>query len=78
MGHTYRSQIWGLVTLFDSYSNDDVSAGIWVIHTGPKSGGEVMTLFDSYSNDDVSAGTWVIHTGGRFLIQIRLHMNLLQ
>ena len=38
-----------LVTLFDSYSYDGVSAGIWVIHTGPKSGGELLTLFDSYS-----------------------------
>ena len=52
MGHTYRSQILGkLVTLFDSYSYDGVSAGIWVIHTGAKSGGEVVTLFDSYSYD---------------------------
>ena len=33
-------QIWcKLVTLFDSYSCDGVSAGIWVIQTGPKSGG---------------------------------------
>ena len=39
-----------------------VSAGIWVIHTGPKSGGELVTLFDSYSYDGVSAGIWVIHT----------------
>ena len=28
-----------LVTLFGGYSNDGVSIGIWVIHTGPKSGG---------------------------------------
>merc|ERR1712004_883592 len=52
-----------LLTLFDSYSYDGVSAGIWVIHTGPKSGGELLTLFDSYSYDSVSAGIWVIHTG---------------
>ena len=39
-----------------------VSAGIWVIHTGPKSGGELLTLFDSYSYDGVSVGIWVIHT----------------
>ena len=41
--------------------NDGVSASIWVIHTGAKSGGEVVTLFDSYSYDGVSAGIWVIH-----------------
>ena len=40
-----------------------MSAGIWVIHTGPKSGGELVTLFDSYSYDGVSAGIWVIHIG---------------
>ena len=45
-----------MVTLFDSYSYDGVSAGIWVIHTGPKSGGELVTLFDSYSYDGMSAG----------------------
>ena len=28
-----------LVTLFDSYSCDGVTAGIWVLQTGPKSGG---------------------------------------
>ena len=27
------------MTVFDSYSYGGVSAGIWVIHTGPKSGG---------------------------------------
>ena len=32
------------------------------IHTGGKSGGELLTLFDSYSYDGVSAGIWVIHT----------------
>ena len=40
-----------------------MSAGIWVIHTGPKSGGEQVTLFGGYSYDGVSAGIWVIHTG---------------
>ena len=35
MGHTYRGGKSGckMVTLFDSYSYDGVSAGIWVIHT---------------------------------------------
>ena len=42
-----------MVTLFDSYSYDGVSAGIWVIHTGPKSGGERVTLFGNYSDDGV-------------------------
>ena len=53
-----------LLTLFDSYSYDGVSAGIYgsYIHTGGKSGGELLTLFDSYSYDGVSAGIWVIHT----------------
>ena len=36
------------MTLFDSYSYDGMSAGIWVKHTGPKSGGELVTFFDSY------------------------------
>ena len=40
-----------------------VDAGIWVIHTGAKSGGELVTFFDSYSYDGVSADIWVIHTG---------------
>ena len=31
-----------LVTLFDSDCDDGVSAGIWVIHTGPKSGGHAF------------------------------------
>ena len=40
MGHTYRGGKSGckMVTEFDSYSYDDVSAGIWVIHTGAMSG----------------------------------------
>ena len=34
MSHTYRGGKSGckMVTLFDSYSYDGVSAGIWVIH----------------------------------------------
>ena len=40
-----------------------MSAGIWVIHTGPKSGGEQVTLFGGYSYGGVSAGIWVIHSG---------------
>ena len=31
-----------------------VSAGIWVKHTGPKSGGDVLTLFGSDCDDAVS------------------------
>jgi len=42
--------------------NDGVSASIWVIHTGAKSGGELVTIFGGYYNDGVSAGIWVIHT----------------
>merc|ERR1711978_240384 len=44
MGHTYRGAKSGckLLTLFDSYSYDGVSAGIWVIHTGPKSWGHAF------------------------------------
>ena len=30
------------VTLFGGYCDDSVSAGIWVIHTGPKSGGHAF------------------------------------
>ena len=48
-----------------SYCYVVVSAGIWVIHAGPKSGGELVTLFDSYSYDGVSAGIWVIHTDAK-------------
>ena len=54
-----------MVTLFGGYSYDGVSAGIWVIHTGGKSGGELVTLFGGYCNDGVSAGIWVIHTSGK-------------
>ena len=61
MGHTYTGG--KLVTLFDSYSYNGVSACVWVMNTGPKSWGELLTLFDSYSYDGVTAGIWVIHTG---------------
>ena len=62
MGHTYRGGKSGckMVTLFDSYSYDGVSAGIWVIHTEVANLG--VTLFGGYSYDGVSAGIWVIHT----------------
>ena len=53
------------MTLFGGYSYNGVSAGIWVIHRGPKSGGEQVTLFGGYSYDGVSAGIWVIHTGAK-------------
>ena len=39
-----------------------MSVGIWVIHTGAKSGGEVVTLFDSNSNDGLNAAIGVQHT----------------
>ena len=42
-----------------------MSAGIWVIHTGAKSGGELVTLFDSYSYGGVSGGILVIRTGAK-------------
>ena len=40
-----------------------MGAGIWVIHTGHKSGGELVTLFGVHCDDAVSAGIWVLHTG---------------
>ena len=40
-----------------------MSAGIWVLHRGAKSGCKMLTLFGGYSYDGVSAGIWVIHTG---------------
>ena len=55
------------VTLFGGYCDDSVSAGIWVIHTGPKSGGELVTLFGGYCDDSVSAGIWVIQMGGKLV-----------
>ena len=38
MGHTYRGGKSGrkMVTLFDSYCYDGVSAGLWVIPSGAK------------------------------------------
>ena len=50
------------VTLFDSYSYDSVSAGIWVIHTCPNARGELVTLFGGYCDDSVSAAIGVQHT----------------
>ena len=38
-----------MVTLFDSYSYDGVSVGIWVIHTEVANLG--VTLFGGYSYD---------------------------
>ena len=52
-----------LVTLFGSNCYDGMSAGIGVIHTGPKSGGKKVTLFGSNCYDGVSAGVGVIRTG---------------
>ena len=49
-------------SLFDSDCDDGVSAGIWVILTGDKSGGELRTLFDIDCDAGLSAGIWVIHT----------------
>ena len=49
------------------YCEDGVSAGIWVIRTGPKSGGELVTLFGSYCDDSVSAAIWVIQMGGKLV-----------
>ena len=42
-----------------------MNTGIVVIHTGPKSGGDIVKLFgsDCYG---VSAGIGVIHTGPKF------------
>ena len=53
------------MTEFDSYSDDGVIAGIWVIQTGAKSGCKLVTLFGGYSYDGVSAGIWVIYTGAK-------------
>ena len=47
---------------FDCYSYDGVSAGIWVIQRGAKSGCKLMTLFGGYSYDGVSAVIGVQHT----------------
>ena len=49
MGHTYRCQIWGRGgDAFWQLLLWWLSAGIWVIHTGAKSGCKMVTLFDSY------------------------------
>ena len=50
------------MTLFGGYSYDGVSAGIWVIHTGPKSGCQLVTLFGGYSYDGLNAAIGVQHT----------------
>ena len=50
------------MTLFGGYSCDGVSADIWVIHTGPKSGCKLVTLFDKYCDGGVSAAIGVQHT----------------
>ena len=49
------------------YCEDGVSADIWVIHTGPKSGGELVMLCGGYCDDSVSAGIWVIQMGGKLV-----------
>ena len=51
--HTGGKSGGELLTLFDSYSYDGVSAGIWVIHNFGKSWGEKVTLFDSFCHDGV-------------------------
>ena len=38
-----------------------MTAGIWVIHTGPKSGGELVTLFGGYSYDGLNDAIGVQH-----------------
>ena len=48
------------VTLFDGYSYDGVSVGIWVIHTEVPNLG--VTLFDGYSYDGLNAVIGVQHT----------------
>ena len=50
------------MTLFDSYSNECVSAVIGVQHTSPKSLGGFVTFFDSYYDDGVIAAFGVQHT----------------
>ena len=59
--HTGGKSGGELLTLFDGYSYDGVSVGIWVIHTEVPNLG--VTLFGGYSYDGVSFGIWVIHTG---------------
>ena len=50
-----------MVTLFRGYSYDGMSAGIWVIHTGPKSGCKLVTLFGGYSYDGLNDAIGVQH-----------------
>ena len=50
------------MTLFGSYCDDGVSAGIWVIHRGPKSGCKLVTLFGGHSYDGLNAVLGVQHT----------------
>ena len=52
--HTGGKSGGELLTLFDSYSYNGVSAGIWVIHNCGKSWGEKVTLFDSFCHDRVN------------------------
>ena len=52
--HTGGKSGGDLLTLFDSYSYDGVSAGILVIHNCGKSLGEKVTLFDSFCHDGVN------------------------
>ena len=52
--HTGGKSGGELLTLFDSYSYDGVSAGILVIHNCGKSLGEKVTLFDSFFHDGVN------------------------
>ena len=52
--HTGGKSGGELLTLFDSYSYNAVSAGIWVIHNCGKSWGEKVTLFDSFCHDGVN------------------------
>ena len=39
------------MTLFGGYCDDSVSAGIWVLHIGAKSGGKLVTLFGGCVNN---------------------------
>ena len=50
------------MTIFGGYSYDGVSAGIWVIHRGPKSGCKLVTLFGGHSYDGLNAVLGVQHT----------------
>ena len=58
MGHTYIGGKSGckMVTLFDSYSCDGVSAGIWVIHDSLSDVGEIRV----YQRADFQSGSRVL------------------